>query len=174
MNGRLPLIIFIAVLALGLIGFLIHFLVSKEPRTLYRVVRLFLLYQLVFSVGFASLLAFYGLTFMTDFVAVYSGWPTCPFEKLLGNVNLAFAVLGIMCIWRGDEFWFATILGMSIWLLADAVTHIIDIVVNKNYAPGNAGVPLWTDIIIPIVLLALYAWYKYLQKHEKHESKKNG
>lgn len=158
------MIIFTMVLALGLIGFIIHLFFSKQPKTLFRAVDLFLLYQLVFCVGFASLLAFYGLMFMSEFVAVYSGWPMCPFEKLLANVNLGYGILGIMCIWQGDGFRLATILGVSIWLLGDAVIHILDIYQNHNYTPGNAGVPLYTDIIVPVLLLGTFAWYKYLKK----------
>lgn len=159
--------IFTTILLLGIIGFFIHLFFSKEPKTPARIARLFLLYQIVFSTGFASLLAFFGLTFMPEFVASYSGWPRCQFQELLGNVNLAFATLAFMCIWKGDEFWLATILGVSIWLLGDAVTHIIDMKRNQNFAPGNVGVPLWTDIIIPVVLLISYAIYKYLKKRER-------
>lgn len=158
--------IYVSILILGIAAFFIHLFASKEPRTSLRIAELFLLYQLVFSVGLTSILAFYGLTFMTDFVAAFSGWPTCPFAKLLGNVNLAFATLGIMCIWYRGNFWLATILGFSIWILGDAVTHIIDMVVNHNYAAGNVGVTLWTDIIVPVVLLINYAVYKRLQQKE--------
>lgn len=160
------MIIFVAILVLGVLGFFIHLFVSKQPKTLLRIVRLFLLYQLVFSVGLASLLSFFGLTFLSEYVATYSGWPACPFEQLLGNVNIAFAVLGILCIWRGDDFWLATILGASIWLLGDAVIHLVDMVTHHNYAAGNVGVPLYTDILIPVVLLILYPWYQYLKKRE--------
>jgi hypothetical protein len=159
--------IYITILALGVIGFFIHLFVSKEPKTPLRIVRLFLLYQLVFSVGFSSLLAFFGLMFMSDFVAAYSGWPACPFEKLLANVNLGYAVLGIMCIWRGDEFWLATIIGISIWLLADGIAHLAYMILNHNFTPGNIGVPLYTDIIVPIVLIILYAVYQHLKKSQR-------
>jgi hypothetical protein len=155
--------VYLSTYALGIIGFFVHLFVSKDPKTPLRVVKLLLLYQLVFSVGLSSLIAFIGLTFMSDFVAAYSGWLSCPFEKLLGNVNLAFAVLGFLCIWRGDDFWLATIIGFSVWILADAIIHIIDIVLNNNYAPGNAGIPLYTDIIIPIILLILYPIYQKLK-----------
>lgn len=158
------MIIYIGILLFGILSFLLHLFLSKEPKTPLRVVRLFLLYQLIFSVGIISFLSFYGLTFMDEFVAWYSGWPACPFEQLLGNVNLAFGVLGILCIWRGDDFWFATILGISIWLLGDAIFHLYDMIYNHNYTPGNVGVPLYTDIIIPVVLLSFYAWYQHLKK----------
>jgi hypothetical protein len=160
--------IYITILALGIIGFFIHLFVSQQPKTPLRIIRLFLLYQLVFSVGLTSLLAFIGLTFMTDFVAAYSGWPACPFEKQLGNVNLGYAVLGILCIWKGDEFWLATIIGLSIWLLGDAIGHIADMIINHNYTPGNIGVPLYTDIIVPLALIILYVVYQHL-KVEKND-----
>ncbi|CKO16581.1 integral membrane protein [Mycobacterium tuberculosis] len=30
--------------------------------------------------------------------------------------------------------------------------------VENNTNPYNIGVPLWTDILLPIVMWALYAW----------------
>lgn len=158
------MIIYIAILTLGIVGFFIHLFVSKEPKTPLYIVRLFLLYQLVFSVGLSSLLAFVGLMFMSDFVAVYSGWPTCPFIKQLANVNLGYAVLGILCIWKGDEFWLATIIGISIWLFGDGIGHIADAIMHQNYTPGNIGVPLYTDIIVPVILVVLYLYYQHLKR----------
>lgn len=158
--------IYITILALGIIGFFIHLFVSKEPKTPLRIVRLFLLYQLVFSVGLTSLLAFFGLMFMSEFVAAYSGWPACPFEKQLANVNLGYAVLGILCIWKGDEFWLATIIGISIWLIGDGIGHLADAILHQNYEPGNIGVPLYTDIIVPLALIILYIIYQRLKKHK--------
>lgn len=160
------MIIYISILALGLIGFFVHLFVSQEPKTALRIVRLFLLYQLVFSVGLTSLLSFIGLMFMTDFVAVYSGWPACPFEKQLANVNLGYAALGILCIWMKDEFWLATIIGISIWLIGDGIGHIADMVLHDNNTPGNVGVPLYTDIIVPVALIILYMIYQKLKKQQ--------
>lgn len=166
------MIIYIAILALGVVGFFIHLFASKQPKTPLRVVELFLVYQLVFSVGLSSFLAFFGLMFLTQFVADYSGWPSSPFEKQLGNVNLAFGVLGILCIWYREHFWLATILGASIWLLADGIGHLGDLLIYHNEAPGNIGVPLYTDIIVPILLLVLYALYSNLKKNQAFNSLK--
>jgi len=146
---------------LGIVGFFVHLFKSKEPKTPLRIVELFLVYQLVFSVGLISLMAFIALTFMPEMVARVLAWPTCPFQQELGNVNLAFGVLGIMCIWFRGHFWTATVIGLSIWLLGDAYGHIEDAIVNHNYSSGNVGVPLWTDIIVPVVFLV--AWWIYLR-----------
>lgn len=155
--------IYIIILALGVIGFFVHLFTTEEAKTPLRIVRLFLLYQIIFSLGLTSLLAFIGLMFMTDYVAAYSGWPSCPFEKELANVNLGYFVLSILCIWKGDEFWLATILGSGIWLFADGIGHIGDFVLHGNATPGNIGVPLYTDIIVPVLLLVLYFVYQHLK-----------
>lgn len=156
--------LYLSIMSLSIIGFLIHLYFSKVPKTPARIVELLLVYQLVFTVGLISFLAFIGLVFMPEYVAGYLGWPTCPFEHELGNANLAFGVLGIMCIWFRGNFWLATIVGLSIWLLGDAIGHIVDMIVNHNYAPGNVGVPLFTDVIVPIVLLVLLWYYQRLKK----------
>lgn len=162
--------IYLSIMAMSVIGFLIHLYMSKEPKTPLRIVELFLVYQLVFTVGIISFLSFIGLVFMPEYVADFLGWPYCPFEHELGNANLAFGVLGIMCIWFRGNFWLATIVGLSIWLLGDALGHILDMLINKNYAPGNVGVPLYTDIIVPVLLLALLWVYDRLKKQSGQES----
>lgn len=151
---------------LGVIAFLIHFFGSKEPKTPFRIAELFLVYQLFFSVGIISLIAFIALAFMPEMVAKTLDWPTCPFQEELGNVNLAFAVLGFLAVWIRGHFWTATILGLSIWLLGDAYGHIREMIVNHNYSDGNAGVPLWTDIIVPVILLIALGFYLYYGKEE--------
>lgn len=159
--------IYAAILLMGIIGFFIHLFVSKQPKTPLRIVELFLLYQLVFSVGFSSFLAFFGLAFMTQFVADYTNWPSCPFELLLANVNLGYGVLGILCIWYRGTFWLATIIGSSIWLIGDGIVHLVDLYLNNNTSPGNIGMPLYTDIIVPVVLIILYAIYHRLGLKEQ-------
>jgi hypothetical protein len=162
--------LFLSIYVLSLAAFLIHLYLDKAPRTKERVLELFLLYQIVFSLGLTSLMAFYGLTFMKEYVAKISGWASCTFEQLLANVNLAFGILGILCIWYRGYFWMATILGFSIWILSDGITHLLDMWMNHNYTPGNIGVPLWTDIIVPIILLILLVFYMRDQASAKEGS----
>jgi hypothetical protein len=86
------------------------------------------------------------------------GWPTGnPFQTEVAVANLAIGVLGILCYWFRDNFWLATVIGNAVWQLGDAVIHIRQIVVANNWAPNNAGVTLYTDIAIPIVLIVLLA-----------------
>jgi hypothetical protein len=152
--------LFLSIYLFGLLGFLIHyFILPKKQRTKKRTIELFLLYQIVFSLGITSLVAFFGLTFMDEYIAQYTNWPPCPFEQQLANVNLAFAVLGVMCIWYRKEFWLATIIGFSVWIIGDGFHHLYEYFVLNNISPGNIGVPLWTDFIIPLLLLGLLFFY---------------
>jgi hypothetical protein len=148
--------IFISILAMSLIGFLIHVVFfEKYPLTKQRIVELLLLYQLVFSIGLTSFLAFIGLTLMTDFVASYMGWPSCQFAKLLGNVNLAFGILGVLCIWLRGHFWIATALGFSIWIFADGITHLYELHRQANIQDHNLVIPIVTDFLVPTVVMIL-------------------
>lgn len=152
---------FVSIYLVGLIGFFLHlYRTPASERTKERTVELFLLYQIVFSLGVTSIVSFFGLTFMAEYVAAYTNWPSCPFEQQLANVNLGFGVLGILSIWYRGLFWAATIIGFSIWIFGDGIHHFILAVRDHNLSDGNIGVPLWTDIIVPLLLLVLLWMYK--------------
>lgn len=152
--------LFLSMYLLSVLAFCVHLCFLKpEERTFHKTIELILLYQLVFSLGMTSLLAFLGLTFLPDYIADYTGWQRCQFQQELGNVNLSFGILGILCFWNRGSFWTATILGFSIWILADGVHHIYEMIVHKNYSPGNVGINLATDLIVPITLLILLWFY---------------
>lgn len=147
---------FLSIYVIGIIAFFIHlFSLPAIERTKSKIIELLLLYQIVFSLGITSLVAFIGLMFMDDYVARYLAWPACPFQKELANVNLGYGVLGLMAIWYRGLFWIATVIGFSIWILADGIHHIYEYFVNNNASDGNIGMPLYTDFIVPIILLIL-------------------
>jgi hypothetical protein len=164
------MIIVYTLLALSLILFLVHLWKDKQKRTKGRVIELFLLYQLIFNVGIMSFLAFYGHTGLSDYVAEHMGWTSSPFQQELANCNLAFGVLGILCIWFRWGFWAATVIGSSVWLFADGIHHIFHAVYHENYTDGNIGYPLYSDLIVPVVLviaLILYVWWNTPWKSKK-------
>lgn len=155
----------VVIFILSFVAFFIHFYTQKGERSRKRAVELLLLYQLLFNVGFASLFAAMGFLFFQEEVGQALGWPPSPFQHELGNANLAFGVLGILSIWLRGHFWTATVLGLSIWLLGDAWGHIYHIIFHNNLTDGNAGIPLFGDIIVPLVLLVLL--FFYLKSHKK-------
>lgn len=162
---NIKMILFLSLYVIGVLGSILHiYLLPKKQRTKSNIIELVLLYQIVFSLGLTSLMAFFGLTFMADYIAELTQWPSCPFEQQLANVNLAFGVLGLMSIAYRGYFWFATVIGFSVWIISDGFQHLFKAITEGNLSPGNIGVPLWSDFIVPIVLLILlYLYCKYHQ-----------
>jgi len=115
---------------------------------------------LVINVGISGLYAFMGHAFSSKKVAEYIGWPSgSPFQFEVAVTNLSFGILGVLCIWFRDNFWIATVTGFSVFALGAAYVHIRDIMKNKNHSPGNAGPPLYSDILKPIFLVGLLIAY---------------
>src|SRR5215207_1284667 len=156
-------------LILGLVVGAVHLYLDKQPRTKGRVAEIFLLWLLVITVGLQGIFAFIGHTVYADTTAASIGWPAAnPFQSEVAVANLSVGVLGILCYWMRGNFWIATVIGFSVWFLGDAVVHIRSIVVEANYAPDNAEVTFYMDILMPVMLIALLAYYLHVHRHE-HE-----
>jgi hypothetical protein len=140
--------------------------IRSRPLNRERIVEIFLLTFLVISVGFGSIWAFIGHFFLSSQVAANIGWaPGSPFQSEVAFANLSVGVLGILCYWIRDNFWTATVVSSSIFLLGAAYVHIINMIQFSNYAPGNAGSVLYMDIIGPIILIVLLVTYKLMKRN---------
>jgi hypothetical protein len=89
--------------------------------------------------------------------ASYIGWETSPFQFEVGMADLAIGVTAVISFWRTLPFKAAAICAASVFLLGDAVGHVHQMIAAGNFAPGNAGVPFYTDIcpVLSLVLLAI-------------------
>jgi len=140
--------------------------ITFKPLNRKRIVEIFLLSFLVISIGFGSIWAFIGHFFLSAQVAANIGWaPGNPFQTEVAFANLAIGVLGLLCYWIRDNFWTATVISSSIFLLGDAYGHIVNMIQYSNYAPGNAGSILYMDIIGPIILIVLLIAYKLVGRN---------
>jgi hypothetical protein len=158
-------------LVLGLVVGAVHLYLDKQPRTKGRVAQIFLLWFLVITVGVLSVFFFISHTVFADITAASIGWPAGnPFQSEVAVANLTIGTLGILCYWIRGNFWVATVIAFSVQWLGAAVVHIRDIVVAANYAPNNAGMTLYLDILLPVLLIALLVYYRYVNRHEhEHE-----
>jgi hypothetical protein len=156
------------IVALGIIGALVHLRVSKKPRPASRVFGIFLTWALL-VLGVNGVAAFFFHVFDGPATARLIGWPAGnPFQLEVGVANLGLGALGLMSVWRrGGDFWLATIVTATVFYWGAAVVHIDQIVRFQNFAPGNAGMPLYTDIIFPLVLIGLYAGYMLTRRREQ-------
>lgn len=112
---------------------------------------------LTFLVGVNGIIAGSGHLFSGPQVAEAIGWKPSPFQWEVGLADVSYGVLGVMAGSYGRGFWLATIIAFSIFMLGAAVGHVRQMIVAHNFAPGNAGIYFWFDIIVPIALIVLYA-----------------
>gem|GEM_PF-458015 len=151
---------YLVITGVALLGAIISAFAKKDKKT-NNVLRTFLLWILAVNVGFAGLVGFVGHVFMADNVALLIGWmPGSPFQFEVAIANLMMGVLGFMCLWLESDVWFVTVVSTTIFGWGAAYGHVKDMTLHHNYAPGNVGIPLYADIIVPIVLIALLIAYK--------------
>ena len=151
----------VGLMVLAVVGAVVQLARDRQPRTMGRLAEVFLLWLLVVGVGVVGVVAFFAHTVLADQTARSIGWPEGnPFQTEVAMANLATAVLGILCFWIRGNFWTATVIATSVWLLGDAVVHVVQIVTRGNYSPGNAEIPLYIDILFPLILIGLLIIYK--------------
>jgi hypothetical protein len=141
----------------------LHLWLGKRPVSAGRFVEALLLYLLVIFVGLGGLMGFLGHAFKAQEIALKIGWQSSPFQSEVAVANLAFGVLGIMCIWQRRGFRTATGIGYAIFLLGCAYVHFRDMTLHGNVSPYNVGPVLWVnDLAVPVVILLLLLVRRYL------------
>lgn len=112
---------------------------------------------LLFSIGVSFAYNFVFHVFFGELAASYIGWAQSPFQAEVGYASLGFAAVGLLAFRGGDEVRLAAVLGPALFLWGAAIGHVLDMIRSHNFAPGNAGVIFWTDILIPVLGFALWA-----------------
>jgi hypothetical protein len=149
---------FACLFAAGLLLPTLHVLRFAKDRSLGRVANIYLNYLLPIAVGLGGVLAFLGHTFRAEDIARSIGWPAGnPFQFEVAVANLAFGVLGLLCVKLRDGFRTATVLGYAVFLEGAACGHVRQIVAAGNWSINNAGPVLAADVLFPLLLLALWA-----------------
>jgi hypothetical protein len=149
--------IYLIYLAAVIIATIIHFWLARRHLSRAEVVGIILLYIFVFFVGLGGIMGALAHTVWAEETALKIGWqPGSPFQFEIAMANLAFGVLGILCIWQWGGFWTATGIGVAVILLGCTYGHVREIIVHQNYAPYNAGVGIFfNDVVIPVLILGL-------------------
>ena len=122
-----------------------------------------LFWYLVIAVGVAGTLSGVSQMFNGEMTARLTGWPYSPFVVELGFMNLAFGVLGLLCIRIKGTWWYAVGVGYGIFMGLAAYYHIYDYFAHSNTSAGNSplGIVFWTDLILAIALLVLSALHAH-------------
>jgi hypothetical protein len=140
---------------LGILVAILAVLRTSGPKSLSLVVDKLLEWHVFFVVGVGYLVNFIFHCFFGPMSAAFIGWADSPFQFEVGTASLGFALVGFIATFRSYDLRLAAIVGPSIFLLGAAAGHIYQMVTEHNFAPGNAGVIFYMDILIPIFGYAL-------------------
>ena len=122
----------------------------------------------LFTIGFGFFYNFVVHTFFGEMSARFIGWEDSPFQTELGFASLGFAVVGLLAFRGSFDLRLAAVVGPSLFLLGAAGVHVHHMITAGNFAPGNAGVIFYTDILIPIIgSVLLWLQRRYEQRAAK-------
>jgi hypothetical protein len=93
-------------------------------------------------------------TFFAKSTAKNIGWETNGFQYEIGFSAYAMGVGSILAASRGWDTWLVMTAVMSIFLLLCTVQHIMKMVQDKNFKPGNSLILLY-DIGLPVSMIGL-------------------
>jgi hypothetical protein len=144
-------------LVVGLIVSLIAIAWSPGPVDAATIVEKLISWHVFFAIGVSNLYNFVCHVFFGKMAAAFIGWADSPFQFEVGMASLGFAAVAFTAAFRSFDLRLAAILGPSLFLLGAAAGHLYQMVTEHNFAPGNAGIIFYMDIIIPLVGFALLA-----------------
>lgn len=131
------------------------------------VIEIFVAYFFLFNIGIGYLYNFVLHVFFSEFTAKFIGWANSPFQLEVGFVSLGIGVTGIIAFKQNLSFRIAAFIPPALFGLGAAGGHIYQIFTTHNFAPGNAGSVLLTDIFIPIIgFVFLYLQWKNFENEK--------
>jgi hypothetical protein len=134
--------------------------IARGPRPVARtfVLDRLLRYTFIFPVGLIGLWAALGHIVFPVRVARAIGWQTSPFQFEVAVANLGIGCAGLYAAFSSFEARLATNLVLACFLIGAGIGHIRDIISAGNFAPGNAGPILCTDLLTPTAIFLLL-WF---------------
>jgi hypothetical protein len=139
---------------------------------------------LFFSIGVGSAWNFVVHSVFGDFSAKVIGWAQSPFQLEVAFASLGVALVAFLAFSRRADLRvkLAALAALTPFLGGAAGGHVYQILAHGDFAAGNAGVILWTDILLPVFgLAAIWAQYRALRhadgadrpeatRRERHEA----
>jgi hypothetical protein len=110
---------------------------------------------LLLPIGVSGIWAAVFHLFFPEVAAADIGWEPSPFQFEVGMADLAMGVTACISFWRSLDFKAGVVIINAIFLLGDAIGHVRQMVVEGNFASGNAGVPFLGDLVFPALSIIL-------------------
>ena len=139
---------------LGLLACAIALWRTRQPRSFALIV------EALFSIGFSYLYNFVFHVFFGKLAASFIGWEDSPFQLEVGFASLGFAVVGLLAFKGSFDLRLAAIVGPACFLWGAAGGHVYQMITARNFAPGNAGIIFYSDILVPIVGF-IFLWLQH-------------
>ena len=133
---------------IGLIAAGISLLNKPKPLPISEAGEAFFSYYLLFAIDINNL------------AAKFIGWENSPFQAEVGFASLGVGIAGVIAFRASLPFRFATLIPPSAFSLGAAGGHIYQMIAAHNFSPGNVGLVLPIDILMPIVGFA-FLWLSY-------------
>ncbi|RJG07949.1 hypothetical protein D3870_08870 [Noviherbaspirillum cavernae] len=156
----------LTLLALGFVASAGSLLRRPRPLTLPVLLEALFSYFILFPIALGFLYSFVLHVFFGEMTARFIGWADSPFQREVGFASLGFAVVGFLAFRGSFDMRVAAVVGPACLLLGAAGGHILEILRTGNLAPGNAGVILYTDILLPLIGFALL-WLTHRYSRER-------
>jgi uncharacterized protein DUF6790 len=128
---------------------------GPRPATWGFVFDKLLRYLFIFPLGVQALWAFLSHVLLPEESAAAIGWAPSPFQYEVGVANLGIALGSFYAAFGTFQARAAMAIAAGAFLAGAGIGHIVEIVEDLNYAPGNAGPIMISDFLTPIVVLVL-------------------
>lgn len=168
-SGILKLVIgnyFLWFFVISLIAGWLSLINKPRPLTLNTVAGALFSYYLLIAIGINNLVNFIFHVFFGEMAASFIGWAQSPFQAEVGFASLGIGIAGVLAFRASLAFRAAALIPPVVFSLGAAGGHIYQIITEHNFSPGNVGMVLPTDIILPLVGVLLL-WLNYRFQEEK-------
>ncbi|MBE0670572.1 MAG: hypothetical protein IH588_08295 [Anaerolineales bacterium] len=146
-----------------IISIAVHLFATRNKRRAESALELITLYTIGLAGWFTITSGFFGHIIYADEVAISIGWPLhSGFQMELAFAAIGIGIVGFGGFWN-KSFWLPFIIAKTSFMLGAGITHIIHMVQDNNFSPSNTGIILYWDILLPIILIALYIFYRLEQ-----------
>ena len=148
-------------LVIGMLCAMVSLLKKPKPLDRNEIIKTIFSYYLFFVIGISYIYNFIFHVFFPEMSAAFIGWSNSPFQLEVGFASLGFGAIGLIAFWARLEFRTAAVIGPALFSWGAAGGHIYQMVTANNFAPGNAGIMFWGDIILPVIgFILLYLQYR--------------
>lgn len=155
-------------LAAGLLFAVVAIARAGRPIGPSGVVERLIAWHVFWSIGVCYLYNFVMHGFFGRMSAAFIGWADSPFQFEVATASLGFAAIGFLAAFRSFDLRLAAIIGPGLFTLGAAAGHVYQMITEHNFAPGNAGVVFYTDIVIPIFgALLLQLQHRYAHQSSR-------